>query len=97
MLCAKNWAAAPRVEADPPRVSLGHRRTGVTGFVEEDPVAELRIVEVGVEQGVGPVACTTSAPEALSHPFRPDSVILAGPPAGRLVVPTGHADLTASR
>jgi hypothetical protein len=44
------------VRADPPRRPARHRNARVAGFVEEEPVAELRVVVVGVEQGVGAVS-----------------------------------------
>jgi hypothetical protein len=43
------------VPADPPGGPLGHRLTGDARFVEEEPVAELGIVAMRVEQRVGPV------------------------------------------
>ncbi len=43
------------VAADTPGGPLGHRLTGRPGFVEEEAVAELRVVAARVEQGVGPV------------------------------------------
>ncbi len=41
--------------ADPPRGPLGHGFAGLLRFVKEEPVAELRVVLVGVEQRVGAV------------------------------------------
>jgi hypothetical protein len=39
----------------PPRGPIGHRFTGVAGFVGQEPVAELGVIAVGVEQRVGAV------------------------------------------
>ena len=49
--------ARPRavLGADPPCRALGHRLAGVTGFVGEEPITELRVVTVRVEERVGPV------------------------------------------
>jgi hypothetical protein len=44
------------VRADPPRSAFCHRLANVTGLVEEEPVPELWVVLVGVEQGAGPVS-----------------------------------------
>ncbi|MEL5956870.1 hypothetical protein AADR41_19200 [Streptomyces sp. CLV115] len=43
------------VPADPPGGPLGHRLTGGPGLVKKEAVAELGIVAMRVEQGVGPV------------------------------------------
>ena len=43
------------VRADPPRSPRCHRLAGISGFVDQVPVAELGIIAVGVEQGVGTV------------------------------------------
>ena len=48
-------APPPIVGADPPGSALGHRLTGVTGLLDQVAVTELRIVAVGVEQGIGAV------------------------------------------
>ena len=41
--------------ADPPRGPLAHRLTSGFRFTGEEPIAELGIVTVRVEQGVGPI------------------------------------------
>src|SRR5690625_3045413 len=41
--------------ADPPSGSPAHLLARILGFVGEVAVAELRVLPVGVEQGVGPV------------------------------------------
>lgn len=75
------------VPADPPGGPLGHRLTSGTGLVEEEPVAELGIVAVRVEQRVGPVC--------LGHlgigdrAGQPPVVGLAGQPSTRHVTATG--------
>ena len=43
------------VRADPPRCALGHHLAGVASLVEQEPVAELRVVLMGPEQSVRPV------------------------------------------
>lgn len=43
------------VRADPPGSPLGHDLAGVAGLVEEEPVTELGVITMGVEQRVGPV------------------------------------------
>ncbi|MGX1784940.1 hypothetical protein ACWIGF_27885 [Streptomyces diastaticus] len=43
------------VAADSPSGPLGHHLASGPGLVDEEAVAELEIVAVGVEQGVGPV------------------------------------------
>ena len=40
--------------ADPPRRPRAHRLTSVFGFVGEEPVPELRVLAVRIEQGVRP-------------------------------------------
>jgi hypothetical protein len=44
-----------QVGADLPRGALGHRLAGVAGLIDQEPVAELRVLAVGVEQRVRPV------------------------------------------
>jgi hypothetical protein len=43
------------VRADPPRGPLGHRLPGIAGFGDQEAVAKLRVIAVGVEQSVGSV------------------------------------------
>ena len=43
------------VRADPPRGALGHRLPGIAGLGDQKAVTELRIIAVGVEQGVRPM------------------------------------------
>ena len=45
----------PVGRTDPPRRAVRHRLARIAGFVGEEPVAELRVLAVGVEQGVRPV------------------------------------------
>ena len=45
----------PFARADPPRGPVGHRLALLAGLVGQEPVAELRVVAVGVEQRVRPV------------------------------------------
>jgi hypothetical protein len=42
----------PVVGADPPRCALGHRLTGISGFLNEEAVAKLRVIAVGIKQRV---------------------------------------------
>ena len=37
------------VPADPPRGPLAHLFTGLAGFAEEEPVAELGVIAVGIQ------------------------------------------------
>jgi hypothetical protein len=39
--------------ADPPCGPLGHRLPGIAGLGDQEAVAELRVIAVGVEQGIG--------------------------------------------
>ncbi len=41
--------------ADPPRCAVRHRLTRLAGFVGKNAIADLRVLAVGVEQGVRPV------------------------------------------
>jgi hypothetical protein len=41
-----------QLRADPPRGPLGHDLASLACFVDQEAVAELRVVAVGVEQGV---------------------------------------------
>lgn len=43
------------VRADPPRGARRHRLTRVTGLINQEAIAELGIISVSVEQGVGPI------------------------------------------
>ena len=43
------------VPADPPRRPLTHLLTGLRGFADQEPIAELGVIEMGVQQGVGSV------------------------------------------
>ena len=74
------------VPADPPRRALTHLLTGLGGFVDQEPVAVLGVVEVSVQQRVGPVG--------LDHLGLGDLLV---PPAvvglaGELQDPQGHRD-----
>ena len=56
----KGWKACgplhqPVLGTDPPGGALGHRFTDIAGFLDQVAVTELRVLVVGVEQGVGAV------------------------------------------
>lgn len=44
------------VGTDPPRGPLSHRLAGLTGLISQEPIPELRVITMGVEQGVGPAS-----------------------------------------
>jgi len=49
-------SAPPRVvSTDPPRSPVGHRLTGLTCFVGQEPVPELGIILMGIKQRVRPI------------------------------------------
>src|SRR3954468_22810892 len=50
-----NALPPPDGPADPPAGARSHRLPARGGLADREPVAELRIVSVGVEQRVGPV------------------------------------------
>ena len=74
------------VRADPPRGPLSHRDPGVSCLVDQEPVAELRIVAVGVKQRVGPVGLLEFG---VSHSAHQPAVVGL---AGDLEDPARHRD-----
>lgn len=69
--------------ADPPRCPTRHRQAGVAGLVGEEPVAELWVVAVGVEQRVRPMSplkfCTGDWPLEQRLGWTPRSLAIWSP------------------
>ena len=74
------------VPADPPRSPLAHPLTHGLHFAGEEPVAELGIIQVGVEQGVRPIGLDQLG---LGDLLFPPAVVRL---AGELQDPQGHRD-----
>ena len=74
------------VTADPPRRPLTHLLASLRRFTDQEPVAELGVVAVGVQQGVGAVCLDQLGLGDLV--FEPAVVGLAG----ELQDPQGHRD-----
>jgi len=85
-LRASHKPGAIHVPADPPRGPLTHALASRFRFAGEEPVTELGIVTVGVEQGVRPIRLDQFRRGDLLFP--PAIVGLAG----ELQDPQGHRD-----
>lgn len=74
------------VAADPPRGSVRHHLACVAGFINEEPIPELRVVAVRIEQCVGSIS---------GHDFGSSDGIAQPPIVGltsKLEYPTRHRD-----
>lgn len=74
------------VRTDPPGGARRHRQTSLTGLIDQEAIAELRIISVSIEQGVGAVGLNEFG---IGDRLGQSAVIRL---AGELEDPAGHRD-----